>query len=99
MENKMSKELEKEFDKKFGYVEVGGGLGKENLTSEDIKNFITQNFISRKEVERLINEEKEKWKKCVKKSCKNKVECERANHYVETIWEPIWKDLQEKIMK
>src|SRR3990167_5533367 len=29
----------------------------------------------------------QKWVKCEEKNCNNKVECKRANHYIETIWD------------
>ena len=51
---KIREERRKEFDIKFGYIEVGGGLGKENLNSSDILHFIFQ-------TENMIIEEIVKW--------------------------------------
>ena len=48
----LGKDWEEEFDEKFGYIEVGGGLGKENLTSKDIKLFICNLLQSARKEER-----------------------------------------------
>ena len=50
------------FDKKFGYIEVGGGLGKRNLTSDDIREFnaAEQLALAKKIVEELRPEGRQK---------------------------------------
>ena len=61
---------EKRFDKKFGYIEVGGGPEKDNLTSADIKSFIRE--LLEKTREEAIEEYK-KFKAIAVKDCEQEV--------------------------
>ena len=51
----------------------------------------------KEEIIKKIEGIEKRWTKCERKDCDNKEECERANHYVETIWKPAFKDLEEVI--
>ena len=58
------------------------------LTAAHIKDFIAKELTTQKEeMIREIERVRQKWKKC-EKNCDNKEECERANHYIDTIWNP-----------
>lgn len=75
---------------------------RERGESEDRIFLIIKHTISeiRKEERELFIKEiktaKQKWTPCKRKNCDNKEECERANSYIETIWNPTFDELIKK---
>lgn len=71
---------------------------EEEMRNGRIKSFISQLLSSQKEEiyrewKNKIEIAQNKWMPCKEKNCDNKKECETANHYIETIWNPTFKDL------
>ena len=53
----------------------------------------------RQEIVKDIEKAQKKWKPCNDKNCGNRDECERANHYIETIWNPTFEELKKTLTK
>ena len=51
------------------------------------------------EVMEILDAIKKHWKVCSKDKCENKKECDRANHYIKTIWNPAFKEAKNEIIK
>lgn len=80
-----------------------GGFGYKDVVHQDVEEVI-------KALEEALKDQKEdilrgvvklekRWKTCKRKDCNNKEECERANHYIETIWNPTFADIKDLLKK
>ena len=65
------------------------------LISNKAAKAIREKHTQLKEIREWAKKEQKKWRKCERKNCNNKKECERANHYIEVIWNPFFKKLSD----
>jgi len=60
---------------------------------------LSQQTQQKQEIVKEIEKAQKKWKPCNDKNCGNRDECERANHYIETIWNPTFEELKKTLTK
>ena len=105
MKKEIEKQIIEEFEEKLNEViayAVNGQCGGRNLDDckKDIKFFVFS-IIDQilKEKSKEIEKLKNFWTTCNDKNCGNREECERANHYIRTIWNPTFKKILEILKK
>jgi hypothetical protein len=81
----------KKFDKLFNTI--WGATDKELVRNWYHKFLIQAEKEIREDIVEKIKRYKNKWKICKRKNCDNKEECERANHYIKTIWNPTFDEI------
>jgi predicted nucleic acid-binding Zn-ribbon protein len=67
------------------------------LVSEKLKSYEEGREEVRAEISAKLDVAQKKWTVCKRKNCDNKEECERANHYIKTIWNPTFKELLNQL--
>ncbi len=97
--------MEKELNEIFYHIlawhlDEGDYQPTEEEAREKVRQIIEKLLESQKrQTMKEIEKARKKWTLCKRKNCDNKIECERANHYIETIWNPTFEELKSNLQK